>query len=359
MRLDTTFQPDSTYRFAPRPKTARPRYVGVQYARAFAAIGVLLFHAAQRVGVDFAAGARGVDVFFVISGFIMWSISATSAPSPGGFLVNRARRIVPLYWLATLVVIAAALVGLLPRLASELTDAHIVQSLFFIPHVAPGSGQIWPVLTPGWTLNLEMFFYVVFAAFLVLPRRRRLIALTSTFVALVVMGALFPPTAAVLKTYTSPLILEFVAGVWLAEAVRRQAVLSLPLAALAIAGGVAGLALIPFSHPLAQALSCAVAASAVVAGVVAFDVRRRTPSAPPLALLGDASYSIYLWHGLAVSVAAALGAKLGLTPVLTIGLGLAGGVVAGLLSYRIVEKPIEAFLAKNRRTPPNFTALSA
>ncbi len=112
-------------------------------------------------------GFAGVDVFFVISGFIMWSISARES-RPAAFMVNRIVRITPLYWLATGVMIFGALAGLFPRVV--LTPDHIVNSLLFIPHVSPSNHQVWPLLVQGWTLNYEMFFYALFALTLFAPR---------------------------------------------------------------------------------------------------------------------------------------------------------------------------------------------
>lgn len=194
----------------------RGQLAGVQYARAVAALSVLIFHAAQRSGLDFAIGARGVDLFFVISGFIMWTVSIERETTPSAFMIARVKRIVPLYWIATSFLVLGALLGAFPTLRQELSGSHVLQSLLFIPHVSPGSGEIWPVLVPGWTLNLEMFFYGLFAVSLVLTPAVRLAALSILFLALVAAGVVLRPENAIALTYTNPLILEFIAGVWLA-----------------------------------------------------------------------------------------------------------------------------------------------
>lgn len=177
-----------------------PTYVGVQYLRALAAIAVVVFHAAERYGVDFSQGARGVDVFFVISGFIMWTVTTGRPATPAGFLLDRVRRIVPLYWVATFVLIGATLLGVAPTGQNDLSLGSVLKSLLFIPYVGAGAVHAWPILGPGWTLNFEMFFYGVFALFLFAPARLRLLGLTATFSGLILLGVLLDPSAPVLKT---------------------------------------------------------------------------------------------------------------------------------------------------------------
>ena len=117
-------------------------------------------------------GQAGVDIFFVISGFIMWVTTHDRPTTPLRFMTNRIVRIVPLYWLITLAV--AAMAFAVPSLfrGVVLTPEHVIKSLLFIPHYYPGMPtRVWPLLLPGWTLNYEMVFYLVFAIALLLPRR--------------------------------------------------------------------------------------------------------------------------------------------------------------------------------------------
>ncbi|HEX2801677.1 MAG TPA: acyltransferase, partial [Phenylobacterium sp.] len=95
----------------PRPQGARPpgEVRSIQALRGLAALAVLVFHAADRAGGTFGVGASGVDVFFVISGFIMWVVTCRETPTPARFLARRAERIAPLYWLVTLGTAAVAL----------------------------------------------------------------------------------------------------------------------------------------------------------------------------------------------------------------------------------------------------------
>ena len=311
---------------------------GIQYLRAFAALAVVLFHAAERSGYAFAIGAAGVDVFFVISGFIMWLIINRRPVSPGRFLAERFWRIVPVYWLATAVMVAGALAGLFPNLV--LTVEHVAASFLFVPMRSPSSGEIWPVLVQGWTLNYEMVFYAVFAASLFLPARLRLAAVAAFFLALVAIGAVAESDNPLVVTYTRPIVLEFVAGMmigqlWLAGAVPKAwGALALIVAALAGFATIAVLRL-PFDEWICGPLACA-----LVYGTAAIEKQGGLRYFRFPALLGDASYSIYLWHAFAISVSAKVGGALGLPSPVIFLTSIVSGVAIGLCGYYLVERPL-------------------
>ena len=155
--------------------TDRP-WVSIQHLRAIAALSVALFHACQWSQIDFGIGAAGVDLFFVISGFVMWTVTAGREAAPLTFLRRRVIRVAPLYWIVTLALVAGALV--FPQRFPEVEPRadHILLSLAFIQHMNP-AGQPFPILAPGWTLNYEAVFYLVFASTLILPVRRRIAGL--------------------------------------------------------------------------------------------------------------------------------------------------------------------------------------
>ena len=153
--------------------------ISIQILRALAALLVVFHHARYQIrdfeaffyGGIWQSGQAGVDIFFVISGFIMWVTTHDRRTTPLQFLTNRIVRIVPLYWLLTLTVAAACLIAPSLFRGVVLAPEHVVKSLFFIPDFYPGMPtHIWPLLLPGWTLNYEMIFYVVFAVALLLPR---------------------------------------------------------------------------------------------------------------------------------------------------------------------------------------------
>src|ERR1041384_1869446 len=123
----------------PSVVSASTKLVSIQGGRALAALAVVCFHITAHLHHRIVIGAAGVDVFFVISGFIMWIVTQPSV-SPPPFLAHRGIRIVPLYWIATL--IASVLV--LPN------ARWVAASLFFVPWRETAHGGIYPVLVQGW-----------------------------------------------------------------------------------------------------------------------------------------------------------------------------------------------------------------
>jgi exopolysaccharide production protein ExoZ len=322
------------------------RLHGVQYLRAVAALGVVVFHAMERTGSNFAIGAAGVDVFFVISGFIMWVLAETRHPAPSAFLRERIERIAPLYWMATAVMVAGGLAGLFPNM--RLTVFHVLGSFAFIPHHSPSDGGLWPVLVQGWTLNYEMFFYALFAALLFLSSGRRLAAMAGLFVGLVGLGLIFEPKSAVLATYTSPLLLEFLIGAFIGRLWLAGGMPSPKIGWLLIGVAVAGFAFVGITYAGFNAYVLGPLAGALLLGVLALEKGGVVRRIRPLAYLGDASYSIYLWHTMAISVVAKFTVLAGLPAPVAAILAIGAGTAIGLACHECLEKPVTAFL-KGRR----------
>jgi len=132
--------------------------ISIQFLRFLAAFFVLLFHTLGEYEWAKPFGSFGVDIFFVISGFIIYVITDKGIDH---FFKKRIIRIVPLYWLFTF---GIALIALLqPNLLNSASwdIKHITASIFFVPYWTEGSG-FFPILKLGWTLNFEMLFYLIF-----------------------------------------------------------------------------------------------------------------------------------------------------------------------------------------------------
>jgi exopolysaccharide production protein ExoZ len=138
----------------------------IQHLRAIAALGVVFYHASSQVNgghSDYVRmGAAGVDLFFVISGFIMWVTAIARDEPPGRFALKRLIRIVPLYWLITTAVLLLVLAKPDLMRSASLNLTHIASSYGFIAWPHPRSAhRFWPLVIPGWTLNYEMLFYAI------------------------------------------------------------------------------------------------------------------------------------------------------------------------------------------------------
>jgi len=291
----------------------------------------------------------GVDIFFVISGFIMIYTTAELFGQPGAtrtFLMRRIIRIVPLYWLITAGLILTYLVA--PKVLNVPIEGwrSIVTSFFFIPDLR-GNGEVRPIMALGWSLNYEMFFYAIFAVCLLAPLRRATVYLVGFFVGISIVGAAVKMPSIALTYWTDSIVLEFLFGALLALACRAKVAIS-PAAAwtLIALGVVLAVALGPFwgaNQMLPRFVAGGLPATLIVAAA-AFGPRLSASwIVTPLVVLGDASYSLYLTHPFA------------LRPMRNVWMALDGGslpfglyaiiclpvaIAAALVVYRWIERPI-------------------
>lgn len=333
---------------ASRPPPERTVLESIQHLRGLAALGVAVFHAGRHAGVDLPLGSAGVDVFFVISGFIIWMITADGGASPGRFLADRFMRIMPTYWLATTVLLLGGLAGLFPRLVIE--PWHVVTSYLLIPDRGP-TGEIAPLLFQGWSLSYEMLFYLAFAAVLPFSNRVRFLAVGAGLPVMILALALAPRSTAT-NFFGEPIMLEFVAGMAIAEAWRqgRNPPATAGWALLAVGG--AALFLLHATAPGApRALAFGAPAFLLVAGAVILERRGAWPKSRTGRLLGDASYSIYLWHTFGISVVAMALTLSGVSGLWIVPATVAGGVAAGLGGYALLERPLMKAWRSRRGRP--------
>jgi peptidoglycan/LPS O-acetylase OafA/YrhL len=291
----------------------------------------------------------GVDVFFVISGFVMVHASARLFGSAGArrvFLRRRLARIVPLYW-ATTAVFLLAMLALPGRINTPWPDAApLLASLAFLPWARP-DGSVQPVYSLGWTLNYEMFFYAVFALCLPLPRGAAVAAVAAALGLAVLVGALVPGLPVALAFWSDPILLEFVMGMAMALMVARGIAAPGPVRLAMALAGLALLALLPPEWP--RALRFGPGATLVVAAALG-----PTPHLPAilanwLSRLGDASYALYLVHPFALRGTALVWSALGAAGVMAAWLASAAAVLLALAMalacHRWFEAPLTRALA--------------
>jgi exopolysaccharide production protein ExoZ len=319
----------------------------IQYLRALAALAVVLFHAGERSQMHFTIGAAGVDVFFVVSGFIMMAISDSRPTAPASFLRNRFLRIAPAYWAATVAMLIGGAIGLFPNL--QITLGHTLGSFLFVPVQSPSNGQLWPLLVQGWTLNYEIFFYVVFALTLFAPAKLRLVLLAAVFGLLALAGALLQPQSPLVAFYTAPVILEFVAGAAISKLWRHDFLPPAWIGGILAGLAVAGFATIQIRQMEFGPWSCGPLAVMLVIGALAVETRGSLPKITALAYLGDSSYSIYLWHTFAISVLLKAASFVAIPPVPLMVACLVIGTLAGIIAYEGLERPLQ-FLLRGKRS---------
>jgi peptidoglycan/LPS O-acetylase OafA/YrhL len=213
----------------------------IQNLRAYAALLVVLSHTigrAIRDDIDVGSfisenpnyvvlGHIGVDLFFIISGFIMIvstnkSAAEYSCQDVFNFYIKRGIRIAPIYWALTL--FAAFLLYVYPEgfsFRSKPELKWVIDSLLFIPAVT-SDGLPSPVLGVGWTLNFEVYFYLIFGVSLLTRSpfffSSMIILVGATFgIILENEGAINGYYKSYLDIILSPLLLEFMIGMVIAK----------------------------------------------------------------------------------------------------------------------------------------------
>ncbi len=330
----------------------KPKFISLQILRFIAAFAVVLFHLFNSYVIDFSfsknyfvVGEFGVDIFFIISGFV---ITYTAVPEKGlrHFASKRIARIVPLYWLLTCSVAALSII-----IPSTLNSTHFdlfnfSKSMFFIPYQKE-NGLVQPMLFLGWTLNYEMFFYLVLGWALRFGKFAPAIA-CSSIAALVGAGSLFHSTNVLWNFYTNPIMLEFAFGVLLCEFFKtsRSYIYAYSKLALLPAAVIAGFLVFSdfeIARPFGQGLvAMSIAAAALSVRIPEGWIERA------LVRLGDASYSLYLSHVFVIQIFAKL-CKNFYSPELF----YAGSVMAvilclslSLVLYTRFEVPAQIWLTK-------------
>jgi exopolysaccharide production protein ExoZ len=329
---------------------------GIQVLRGVAAAMVVIHHSLLTVLGNVAwplFGQSGVDIFFVISGFVMAYTTRYDFSNRGvaftNFLSQRIVRIVPLYWLASL--------WTSRRLLFD-TDAvrDLVKDLFFIPH--PNriySEIIAPTLIPGWTLNYEMFFYLLFGIALLFGNKRTVIIFCA-LLSLTTIG-LFGFQNIFARFYTDSIILEFAFGILLFNLTRFTTPILPRSAYMALAA--CGFALIAagyghFPRGLAEGLP---AALIVWSSIYLCDGWLRWK---PIKILGDSSYAIYLFNwgsfGVTKPIIAWLQihASSSVSTFTAMALNVTIAICSGVLIHLCLEKPLLRWMRSKieRRAAP-------
>jgi exopolysaccharide production protein ExoZ len=337
--------------------------VSIQVLRALAALAVLAYHVpielSSRLGLHdvvprFLVGAAGVDLFFVISGFIMVYASESlfgRRDAPYVFFLRRLIRIVPLYWACTGFIVAYWMIARVDFASIDISVGAIIGSFLFLPYPRPDGGMM-PVIMLGWTLNHEMFFYAAFAGAIFLSRRRTVLTIVTLFAAIVMLGQVFKPLPPTIIFWSDPIIIEFCFGMLIATAYREGVRLPLVAATGLILAGTFGYVASGLwsGYVESRVIEWGMPATAIVAGSV---LSNELPSLGRLerafAFLGDASYSIYLVHPiafLALRRVLLTWTDPSVAPWLYALVFLVGPIFAAIFVYILFERPVTQWLQR-------------
>jgi peptidoglycan/LPS O-acetylase OafA/YrhL len=334
----------------------------IEFLRGLAAAWVVLMHAsgwlvaqgnpplAQKL---WSFGYVGVDIFFVISGFVIAGSFARSNASPFSFFKARLIRIVPAYWIVTLVTLGAIVLMRLLDIQSTWADAVTLEqsfySLFFLSGLVLG---VEPVVYQGWTLEVEMAFYLVFAISIFFSKRR----ISPELVPLIII-----PILALLGVWMPMIAIEFCFGI-LASIVYRTNKLEQGLSrmigwGLMIAAGIFLVVTLPTTEAMAaRAVALGVPAAILILGA-AFASRG---AGKTLSLIGASSYAVYLWQVLTVPL------TLGLTQIFLFEMpstahllfALTSTLCLGVITDRYLDLPLRRFLTQKLVRPGDSRKLS-
>jgi exopolysaccharide production protein ExoZ len=351
------------------PAREDKRILSIQYLRACAALMVVLHHAASQFP-DFpgpfhtVAGQAGVDLFFVISGFVMVFVTSTREQTAGTFLYSRATRIIPVYWFYTFACLGMLLVAPSLFTMNEASVRHLVLSLLFVPHAIAGSpSEYAPLVKLGWTLDYEVFFYTLFALAMVISVQRRVLLATLALFALVitpVVGLLFGlQPVGVAGFYTESIVAEFAFGMLIAVAYFRHKFDWLgvwPAAVVIVLGFAVMIADAPHLNWKVREFEFGLPAAAIVICALAIERRGRVGNHRLMTLIGDASYSIYLVHIFPLSLLRFAWRRLGVpthgwffSSAFVVS-SLVCAVTIGVASYYLIERPSLKLLRRSRQT---------
>lgn len=295
------------------------------------------------------SGISGVDLFFVISGFIMVTVTRGRFQNPSylkEFAYHRLTRIYPVFWFYASITLGIFLYN--PALVNQGNPGDLIATFLLLPQ-----WQI-PLVNVSWTLPHELYFYSVFALLLLFPQRLLLRGLCLWAVLVTFLHFSLKTHSVYLTLISNPLTYEFIAGAFIAYLHdrypqikgfgKRRSLLIFGLSLLAL---IANYCLYHQTQPLPPdgiiriALFGLPAALAVFSLVQAEKEGFRVPQT--LVTIGNASYSIYLSHIMVLSALSRVLYKYSSTPFaklfVTAALVLAA-LIAGRLSYEKLEKPL-------------------
>ncbi|NII27757.1 acyltransferase [Pseudoflavitalea sp. X16] len=355
----------------------------IQFLRGMAATLVVYAHSidlTQRYGKPWQGrfhylsdvGCIGVDLFFVISGFIITYVAGkyTGASEGTQFLQKRFYRINPIYYIASIVYILSLMIrSWMAHKTYPIWSEKFINSALDTLMVIPLGDGYSPLLMIGWTLSFEWLFYILFFLTILTRVKRKILLLSAIIGVLILLRYVLRPTDLRFAFITNPIMLEFLTGVLLCQLYLHLKKIPVWIPVLLLVVGIAGyVVLVFYNNPLIAAimpimngslsldrfLYWGLPSGCIAAGCIFLDKAgklNRLWNNRFSMLLGDASYSIYLVHFTAFSLLGILYRQVGffLPPDLSIFFQVLVALGISIAFYWWVEKPLLKWLQKPSR----------
>jgi exopolysaccharide production protein ExoZ len=341
----------------------------LQILRAIAACSVVLTHAVSRYDRQFpmeletaflfsfsdfvVLGNFGVDLFFVISGFLMFHAHQADFGRPGAiwyFLLRRLVRIVPIYWILT--TIGLILLAFAPTLFTHHKGIEwqwVIGNYLFIP-LPMSDGMKEPVIGAGWTLGYEMHFYWLFAFTLIFRQNVGPLFLMVILLSSIIFGRYLEASHPWINLVTSWFLLEFIFGMLVCILIKKVQ-LCQEFAIVCLTAAVLTILMSGFSPPIdlfSRVLQWGLPSAVILWSILSLNLSCSGFLSNILVLIGDASYSIYLFQVFSLPAFAILMHAIAInTFICTDGAILILAIMsmcAGFVFWRFVEHPITNYL---------------
>jgi peptidoglycan/LPS O-acetylase OafA/YrhL len=302
-------------------------------------------------------GAVGVDIFFIISGFII-TITSTKYIKPHGaldFLIRRFIRILPIFWLLSAVELSLRIFSIKN---APVNWQITLKSIILLP-LFDNQNFVFPYISAGWSLSFELYFYMAVALFLLLGRKNFIPYLICFMLTLISLGLLVPGTKQVLFQFiTNPIIIEFIIGCLIAKLYQLNKIPK-KLALVSLILGIGGLIATVFlgchdidkaefildgNAALPRVIIWGIPSALLLFGCIFLEENNLSQNGAVCSkfiLLGDASYSIYLTHGFSLIVLAKIWKIAGLKlPDIFVLAAVLLSTIVGVTFYLCCEKKI-------------------
>lgn len=324
----------------------------LQLIRGLAAILIVLFHGFGSTGILAITkyGIIGVDLFFVLSGFIIFYVHYADIGLKSKFkpyVVKRFLRIFPLYWMVTIIYIM-----LITPFKHSFSVEHIIKSILLMPH------QTLPIVGVAWTLEYEILFYLLFGL-MILNRKVFYPAFLIWFFTIIfffISPSLEPDYLMVGKIF-NPINLEFLAGCGVGILITKNILNFKWIPRVCISAGIIGICISVIINYFGiwefhRAIGWGIPSAVLIFGLVKLELSQKIRIPQIFVYLGNSSYSIYLTHLITLLIFSKIIEKIGIffNPAV-VGMFYAVScilsVVLGCAAHSLFEKPIMNYFKQN------------